>query len=108
MQENITVSGNKITGTLKFIEGGLAESGTLSGDGYFMALKFTPDEHATKTTVGLYPTQGTGSVALDEDLNAVFKVKDKNQKLVVKSVDETHTYGSVTTTYDLSGLVFED
>lgn len=108
MQEDIVVENGKITGTLKFIEDGLSPSGPLSGDGYFIALKFTPDENATSTSVGLQPSMGTGMVELDEDLNAVFKIDNVNQKLIVKSVDSTHTYGDVTDIYDLSELVLEE
>jgi hypothetical protein len=105
MQTNLTVSGNRILGTLKFIEGGLSPAGPLSGDGYFMALKFDDSQvpSGVKVRVGLNPTYGTGSVELDEDKNAVLKVTDKNsQKFEV-------VYGTgadiVKDIYDLSGLV---
>ena len=57
MQENIVVADGKITGTLKFVKGGIAPSGILAGDGYFMALKFSEvDETATSKKVGLVPS----------------------------------------------------
>ena len=100
----------KITGVLNFIEGGLSPSGPLSGDGYFIALKF--DNFATGLTyanvkVGLNPTQGTGLVTLDSDKNAVFKIADKNvQKL--KTV-QTDAQGHKNIQYfDLSGLELVD
>lgn len=100
----------KITGVLNFIEGGLAPSGPLSGDGYFLALKF--DNFAQGLTyanvkVGLNPTQGTGLVTLDSDKNAVFKITDKNvQKL--KTV-QTDAQGHKNIQYfDLSGLELVD
>ena len=88
---------------MKFIEGGLSPSGYLSGDGYFLALKFSDkDQNATSFKVGLNPTQGAGLVELDEDMNAVFKITDKNtQKLVVQVSNGTKTR---TDYYDLSTL----
>lgn len=109
-QSDVSVADGKITGKLTFIEGGLAPSGPLSGDGYFLALKF--DNFATGLTyanvkVGLNPTQGTGLVTLDSDKNAVFKITDKNvQKL--KTV-QTDAQGHKNIQYfDLSGLELVD
>ena len=54
MQSGIMVLDNAITGRLKFIEGGIAESGPLSGDGYFLALKFSDiDPEATSVKEAL-------------------------------------------------------
>jgi len=104
MQSGITVSGGKITGTLKYLD-----SGTLATDwgaGHFMALKFTdPDENATSIKVGLYPTQGSDLVELDSDMDGVFKVTDKAaQKFVVvtRTADDVKREE-----YDLSELVLE-
>lgn len=98
-----------ITGTLKFIEGGLAESGPLAGDGNFLAIKFTADDWTAYTSVkvGLDPSQGTGLVELidDEDKDGVFKITDKdaqNLQVVVTDGNTTSTFS-----YDLSGLVCE-
>lgn len=104
MQKNdIAVKGNKITGTLKFIEGGIAQSGPLAGDGYFMALKFTdPDDDATSHAVGLVPTYGTGMVELDSDMNAVFKINDKDNQVL--KVVSSNSDKITTKTYDLSYL----
>lgn len=104
MQTDITVTGKSITGTLKFIEGGLSPAGPLSGDGYFMALKFSNAPEDVKVRVGLNPTYGTGAVELDEDMNAVMKIASKDQKFEV-------VYGTgadiAKDVYDLSGLIFE-
>lgn len=104
MQSDITVTGKRITGTLKFIEGGLSQSGPLAGDGYFIALKFANAPDGVKVRVGLNPTLGTGPVELDEDMNGVFKVTSKDQKFEV-------LYGTgadiAKDVYDLSGLVFQ-
>lgn len=104
-QTGVTVNDNKITGTLTFIEGGLAQSGPLSGDGHFLALKFTDNANADKIEVGLVPSLGTGLVALDSDMNAVFKVTGTldGREQVLKVITTKGTE-SRTQTYDLSGL----
>ena len=107
-QDDVTVSGNKVTGTLKFIEGGLSPAGPLSGDGYFLALKWSdPEEGVTSLLVGLQPSEGTGLVeAIDDtDRNGVFKIADKNQKLILWQKSATKSTKQV---FDLTGLVFED
>lgn len=106
MQDDITVTGDKITGTLFFIEGGLSPSGYLAGDGYFMALKWSdPDEDATSLKVGLQPSEGSGLIECidDTDRNGVFKVTNpKKQKLKIIS---SNADGQKTIqTFDLSGL----
>ena len=103
MQTGITVSGNAITGTLKYIaSGAIADD---SGAGNFICLKF-PDADLTKTVkVGLNPSQGSGLVALDADKNGVFKVTDKNaQKFVILQLDgDAYSMQE----FDLSGLTCE-
>lgn len=93
MQENIVVVDGKIKGTLKFIKGGIAPSGILAGDGYFLALKFSDvDETATSKKVGLVPSEGSGLVELDEDMNVFGKISDKdNQIFEVVITDGTRT-----------------
>lgn len=108
MQSNIQVVGNKIIGTLKYIEDGIAQSGPLAGSGNFLALQFLNiDSRATSVRVGLQPSESTGLVELidDPDKNGVFKITNKaTQKFTVVSSDGTHT---TTTQYDLSELVTE-
>lgn len=108
MQEDITVTGNKITGTLKFIEGGLSPAGPLSGDGYFLALKWSdPEEGVTSLKVGLQPSEGTGLVECidDTDRNGVFKIASKEQKVIILQSNETKSTKQV---FDITGLTFED
>jgi hypothetical protein len=85
MQSGITVANGKVTGTLKFIEGGLAP-GVLSGDGYFLALKWSdPGAGVTSLKVGLVPSEsGMDLVECidDTDRNGVFKITDKNKQIV--------------------------
>lgn len=68
------------------VEGGLTPTGTLSGTGYFVALKFVNTCNADKIEVGVNPSEsGMGLVELDEDMNAVFKITNfDNQKIIVK------------------------
>lgn len=108
MQSGIMVLDNAITGRLKFIEGGIAESGPLSGDGYFLALKFSDiDPEATSVKVGLEPSAGTGLVEIinDPDKNGVFKISNTSQKFKVVSTDGKDL--TTTQVYDLSGLILE-
>ena len=107
-QEDVAVSGNKITGTLKFMEGGISPSGPLSGDGWFLALKWTnPASGVTSLKVGLQPSEGTGLVECisDTDRNGVFKIASKDQKLVLIQSNDTKKTKQV---FDLTGLVLED
>ena len=108
MQSNVMVMDNAITGRLKFIEGGLAESGPLAGDGYFLALKFRDlDPEATSVKVGLDPSAGTGLVEIitDPDRNGVFKISNTNQKFKVVSTDGENL--TTTQVFDLTNLVLE-
>lgn len=102
------MSGDKITGTLKFVEGGLSPSGPLSGDGYFLALKWSdPAQGVTSLKVGLQPSEGTGLVECIDDLdrNGVFKISDTRQKLIVWQSNATKSTKQV---FDLTGLILED
>lgn len=87
------MSNGKITGELNFIEGGLAPSGYLAGDGYFMYLALTDiDEGANSLLVGLQPSAGSGmqEAINDPDKTVVLKVAGNNQKFVtiIKNTDE--------------------
>lgn len=103
MQNGVTVSGNRITGTLyKQTSGQIV---TDWGQGYFIGLKFTPDSDATTTKVGLAPSAGSGMVALDEDNLAMFKITDiATQRLKVVS---SRTGEERTWFFDLSGLTLD-
>lgn len=103
IQEGIIVGEDKITGKLKFVAGGIAPSGILAGDGYFLALKFSEvDETATSKKVGLVPSEGSGLVELDSDMNVFMKIKDKSKQVFeVVITDGTRTGIQK---FDLSGL----
>jgi hypothetical protein len=97
-----------IDGNLYFIEGGLAQSGPLAGDGYFLAVKFNCESWSDydDVRVGLDPSAGTDLVSIidDPDKNGVFKVSNTSQVFKVVATDGTDT---VTKTYSLAGLVLE-
>lgn len=104
----MAVSGNSITGTLKFIEGGLSPAGPLSGDGYFLALKISNiDADATSVKVGLSPSQGTGLVEIidDPDKNLVAKIASKDQVFIVEQSDNKGN--KFTQHFYLHGLTLE-
>lgn len=110
MQENIVVSNNAITGTLKFIEGGLSPSGPLAGDGYFIALTLADNdfEDLESVKVGFVPSEGTGLVEMidDPDKNMVGKIANKDTQIF--TVVQTAADGrKKTQRYDLSGLTLE-
>lgn len=94
MQSNVQFKNGKITGTLKFIEGGLAESGPLAGDGNFLAFKWSePADNVTSLKIGLNPSaSGMEPVeAIDDaDRNGVFKITSNTQKLEFTQSDGTH------------------
>lgn len=103
IQTGVAVNGNKITGTLKYLDSG--DIATYWGAGNFLALKFADiDPEATSVKVGLDPSEGSGLVELlgDPDMNGVFKITDKaTQKFKVVSSTSART---TTQTFDLSEL----
>lgn len=109
VQSGVKTDGEKIVGTLKFIEGGIAQGGILHGDGYFLALKFTEAVGATYSSikVGLNPSEGTGLVELlgDPDMVGVFRIT--NNETQVLKIESTTSNGKLVQTYDLSDLVLE-
>lgn len=104
LQTGITVTGNAITGTLKYCDSGALASDW--GAGNFLVLKFpTADITNSTVKVGLEPSQGSGLVELDADKNGVFKITDKlRQKFCVQITKDGET---VVQRYDLSGLTCE-
>ena len=106
-QSGVTVKGGKITGTLKFVEGGLAQSGYLAGDGYFLALSLYDNDMSGLDTVkvGLVPSAGSGLVRIDDDVDKVIvmKLTDKDvQRFKVQS--SKAGYNTNNQMFDLSGL----
>ena len=106
IQNGITVTGDKITGTLKYLS-----TGALANDwgaGNFLAVKFSNFSSGVtygNVQVGLVPSVSSGMQTLDSDQDAVMKITDKNkQKLKV-----VQTLGNKKRTqyFDLSGLTVE-
>lgn len=77
------MDGDKITGTLKYVDSGALA--TDWGAGNFIALDFSGIDTTglTSLKVGLVPSEGTGLVEAigDPDLNGVFKVTDKDAQV---------------------------
>lgn len=101
------VSGDKIQGTLKYMD----EDNQITrawGNGYFIAVKFLAkdwDEY-TSVQVGLDPSAGSGLVEVidDPDKNGVFKITNKDgQKFVIVATNGTETKRQE---FDLSTLSF--
>lgn len=109
MQSNVVVSGDEISGTLKFIEGGLSPSGPLAGDGYFLALKWSdPATGVTSLKVGLAPSaSGMEPVECidDTDRNGVFKITDP-QTQTLKFI-QSNASSKTTQNFSLKGLTLE-
>lgn len=107
MQDDINVVGNAIIGELKYISSG--DLVTTWGAGNFIALKFISLDPAVtyeNVKVGLNPSQSSGLVNLDADMDGVFKVTDKDAQtfVIVVTVDGVETV----TEYNLSGLVCDN
>ena len=106
LQSNVSITGNRATGTLKYVSTGALPD--YWGPGHFLALKWSVPEDATSLLVGLVPSEGSGLVeAIDDtDRNGVFKITDKDTQVVRLVV--TTPEGTTTTDVDISGLVCED
>lgn len=109
MQTGVTVSGNSVSGTLKYIEGGLSPAGPLAGDGHFLALHWSdPETGVTSLKVGLDPSaSGMEPVECidDTDRNGVFKIANTEQVLKLIQSDGEHTKTQV---ISLGGLTLEE
>lgn len=104
--DDIAISNNAITGTLKYLDAG--DIADYWGAGNFIALQFTDiDPNATSVKVGLDPSQSSGLVEIidDPDRNGVFKITDKDAQ-VFKVVSSDGTNETVDT-YSLAGLTLE-
>lgn len=109
LQDDISISGNNVSGTLKFLSG----SNPITdhwGEGNFFAFQLSADDWTdyTSVKVGVDPSQGSGLVEIidDPDKNGIVKIADKNvQKFMIVATDGKKTKKQV---YDLSGLTIED
>ena len=105
MQTSIAVSGDDITGTLKYLSSG--QLVTDWGPGNFIALEFEEsDTDVTDIKVGLENTLGAGMQSLDSDMDGVFKITNNNiQEFVVQT---TKGDKKLTERYYLTTLVLEE
>lgn len=106
MQEDVEITDDAITGTLKYLDSGALV--TTWGAGNFMALNFVDNDFSkySSVKVGMDPSQSSGLVEIidDPDKNGVFKVTNKDTQ-VFKIVSTDAETGEINTqTFDLSGL----
>lgn len=104
MQTSVAIANGAITGTLhELTSGALVDTW---GEGYFLALKFTKNNDAiTSIKVGLNPSVSSGLVELDEDMDGVFKITDKDaQDFEILVSDGSVSYAIM---LDLSGLTLD-
>ena len=107
MQSGISVADGAITGTLKYLSTGQLVNDW--GAGNFLALKFVDPNNAADVDhirVRLNPSEGSGWVNLDADMNGVFKITATTQKFEVEVFMKSGM--SKLQIFDLSGLVLED
>lgn len=102
-QTDVNVIDNVIVGSLSYLEAG--EVVDAWGAGNFVALKFViidPDITYSDIQVGLNPSESSGLVTLDADLNGVFKITNKTEQTF--RVVVTKDGATKTKDYILSGL----
>ena len=105
LQSDVVVSDDEVTGTLKYVDGygGFSSNGS-EQSGNYLALKIEAEPAEAETVVEL--VGGTkGPVTLDDDMNIVLLIKNKDTQSI--KVTTTHNEESVTKTYGLSGLTLE-
>ena len=105
LQSDVVVSDDEVTGTLKYVDGYVDFSSNVSEQsGNYLALKIEAEPAEAETVVEL--VGGTkGPVTLDDDMNIVLLIKNKDTQSI--KVTTKHNEESVTKTYGLSGLTLE-
>lgn len=105
LQSDVVVSDDEVPGTLKYVDGYVDFSSNVSEQsGNYLALKIEAEPAEAETVVEL--VGGTkGPVTLDDDMNIVLLIKNKDTQSI--KVTTTHNEESVTKTYGLSGLTLE-
>ena len=105
LQSDVVVSDDEVTGTLKYVNGYVDfSSNTSEQSGNYLALKIEAEPAEAETVVEL--VGGTkGPVALDDDMNIVLLIKNKDTQSI--KVTTTHNGESITKIYGLSGLTLE-
>ena len=105
LQSDVVVSDDEVTGTLKYVDGYVDFSSNVSEQsGNYLALKIEAEPAEAETVVEL--VGGTkGPVTLDDDMNIVLLIKNKDTQSI--KVTATHNGESITKIYGLSGLTLE-
>ena len=109
IQSDVAVSGDNLTGTLKYYDDATKALVHDWGEGYFLAVGF--DDFSTGLTyanvkVGLHNSAGSGLVTLDADKDAVVHITDPvNQKLMAVQTDP-ETGDSCTQYWNLDTLTY--
>lgn len=90
LQSGVAVNDTFISGTLKYVTGYTGfSSDPEEQEGNYLALKFTATEGAT-TSIFLTNGKMTTPVELDDDMNCVVRITDKNkQKFIVKTTKDS-------------------
>ena len=106
LQDNIVISEDSIAGTLKYVTGYTGFNGSVPSEqeGNYLALKIDAEPVGSVTTVEL--VGGTkGPVTLDEDMNIVLLIKNKDTQSVKVTVEtDSKTSSKI---YGLTGLTLE-
>ena len=105
LQSDVVVSDDEVTGTLKYVDGYVDFSSNVSEQsGNYLALKIEAEPAEAETVVEL--VGGTkGPVTLDDDMNIVLLIKNKDTQSIKVTI--THDKESIEKTYGLSGLTLE-
>ena len=105
LQSDVVVSDDEVTGTLKYVDGYVDFSSNVSEQsGNYLALKIEAEPAEAETVVEL--VGGTkGPVTLDDDMNIVLLIKNKDTQSIKVTVNDGED--SATKTYGLSGLTLE-
>lgn len=105
LQSDMVVADDEVTGTLKYVNGYVDfSSNTSEQSGNYLALKIEAEPAEAETVVEL--VGGTkGPVALDDDMNIVLLIKNKDTQSIKVTVDNGEN--STTKTYGLIGLTLE-
>lgn len=105
LQSDVVVSDDEVTGTLKYVDGYVDFSSNVSEQsGNYLALKIEAEPAEAETVVEL--VGGTkGPVTLDDDMNIVLLIKNKDTQSIKVTVDDGED--SATKTYELTGLTLE-
>lgn len=103
LQSGISVEGDGIYGTLKYVTGYTGFSGDPNEqEGNYLALHIDSAVEGATITVELIGGDHPGAVTLDEDRTIILRIKNTHEKIkITATADDTPT---VTKTYNLVGL----